>query len=71
MKNNIVKLLEKRRIIQREIECPRTMQDNMIIYTAEYWQNHFKAGLVFSGYDGFGEAEWVGEKEQWDNLENL
>ena len=47
------------------------MQDNMIIYTAEYWQNHFKAGLVFSGYDGFGEAEWVGEKEQWDNLENL
>lgn len=37
---------------------------------ARYYQNHFKAGLLYEGRDN-GEELWYGGREQWDKLEIL
>lgn len=40
----------------------------MQIQTAQWYQNHFKAGLQLVGQDSEGELEWIGSKEQWTKL---
>ena len=47
------------------------LQDQMEEWNKRDWELHEKAGLVFSGYDESGDAEWIGTSEQWRRYEEL